>query len=97
VCRRPFVAMAHSADGAGERFKRHASGIDATSVILFARDCQATICWTTNVDVRLVHSARTEVNSSVNSRIGILVLRTNRAPTVLVSLQPMNTKYSRDQ
>ena len=28
--------------------------------------------------------------------IGIRVLRTNRTLTVLVSLQPINTKYSRD-
>ena len=44
---------------------------------------------------RLVHSTRTELNCtnySVNSRIEIHLLRTNRALTVLVSLQPINTK-----
>jgi len=35
-------------------------------------------------------------NFSVNNRTGIPLLRTNRALTVLVSPQPINTKYSRD-
>ena len=38
----------------------------------------------------------TFVNSSVNGRIGIHVLRTNRPLAVLVSLQPINTQYGRD-
>jgi len=36
------------------------------------------------------------VDSNVISRIGIHALATNRALTVLVSLQPISTKYSRD-
>ena len=37
------------------------------------------------------------MNASVNSRIGVHVLRTNRALTVLVSLQPFSTNYSNRQ
>jgi len=46
--------------------------------------------------LRLVHSTWTELQfaNSVNSRIEVHVLRTNRALTVLISLQPINTKYS---
>jgi len=39
---------------------------------------------------RLVHS--TQLNSTINKRIGIHVLRTNRTLTVLVSQQTINTK-----
>ena len=39
--------------------------------------------------IRLVHSTKTELNESVNGLTGIHVLRTNRALTVLVSLQPI--------
>ena len=35
-------------------------------------------------------------NCPVNGRVGIHVLRTNRALTVLVFFQPISTKYSRD-
>ena len=35
-------------------------------------------------------------NSTVSGRIGMHVLRTNRALTVIVSLQPINANYRRD-
>jgi len=49
--------------------------------------------------VAVVHMNSTELqlaNTSVNSRIGMHVVRTTRALIDLVSLQPISTKYSRD-
>jgi len=43
-----------------------------------------------------IHSFIHFANSSVNIRTGIHVLRTNRTLSVPVSLQPIETKYSRD-
>ena len=41
---------------------------------------------------RLVHSTRSELDSAVNSRVGMHVLRSNRAPNDLVSLQPIKSR-----
>jgi len=41
---------------------------------------------------RLVHSTRSELDSGVNSRVGMHVLRSNRAPNDLVSLQPIKSR-----
>jgi len=57
-------------------------------------------CWRRRRPLRPVHSTRTELNAGLNSvvngRSEMRLLRTNRALTVLVSLQPIDTKCSRD-
>ena len=49
-----------------------------------------------HVNMNKVQLTNEDANSNVNSRIGMHVLRTNRAQTFAFAAVNINTKYSRD-